>query len=264
MGKHEGVDARSVVEELARTGVVKLERAFSADDAARMRDVVWNELSRRYQIERGDPSTWNRHEPTGLKSTKKSLTFAPICGPVVAVVLDELFGAGRWERPKQYGNVLVTMPNATEWRVPHEIWHADFPPTLPADRITVVKVWALFDDVEAGGGGTPQLAGSHALFARYLAHTDERDYERVKLGFLRSHPWLKELSNDNGDPERNAVFMDQPTLIDGVLLRVIECTGKAGDVYVTHPWTFHSIAANATERPRLMRSAAIWRSARVR
>ena len=44
--------------------------------------------------------------------------------------LDELFGTGCWEPPKQYGNVLVTMPNTDEWRVPDEIWHADFPPTL--------------------------------------------------------------------------------------------------------------------------------------
>ena len=37
--------------------------------------------------------------------------------------------------------------------------------------------------------------------------------------------------------------------VDGVCLRVVECTGRAGDVYVTHPWVFHSIASNASTRP---------------
>ena len=144
--------------------------------------------------------------------------------------------------------------------MPHRIWHPDFPPTLPAGRVTVVKLWALFDDVDPGGGGTPQLAGSHLAFARYLARTGEPDYKRAKLGFLDSDPWLKTLTRDDGAPDRNACLMDG-TDVDGVRLRVVECTGRAGDVYVTHPWVFHSIASNASTRPRLMRSVAIWASA---
>jgi hypothetical protein len=179
-----------------------------------MRDVMWNELSRRYAIERDDPATWNRHEPTGLTSTKKSRAFMPMCGPVVSEILDALLGRGCWTPPKHFGNVLVTMPNASGWRVPHKIWHSDFPPSLPADRLVAVKLWALFDDVEPGGGGTPQLAGSHALFARYLARTGERDYKRAKFGFLDSDPWLKALSRDDGDPARNETFM-AATEIDG-------------------------------------------------
>lgn len=46
--------------------------------------------------------------------------------------------------------------------------------------------------------------------------------------------------------------------IDGLPAQVIECTGRAGDVHITHAWVFHSIAANATAMPRFMRSAAIY------
>ena len=183
-----------------------------------------------------------------------------MCGAVVAEVLDLLFGAGQWRRPKHYGNVLVTMPTTGVWRVPHKVWHPDFEPTLPPDRLTVVKLWALFDDVDAAGGGTPHLAGSHLAFSRYLARTGESDYKRAKFGFLNSHPWLQALTRDDGDPDRNERFMVTGTDIDGVKLRVVECTGKSGDVYLTHPWVFHSIAGNASHRPRLMRSFAIARS----
>jgi ectoine hydroxylase-related dioxygenase (phytanoyl-CoA dioxygenase family) len=152
---------------------------------------------------------------------------------------------------------LVTMPNATEWRVPHKIWHSDFQPTLPTDHLAVVKVWALFGDVAPGGAGTPQLCGSHRAFARYVETTGETDYKRAKFGFLKSHPWLRALSTDDGSPDRNATFMT-PTDVDGVPMHVMECTGNAGDLYITHPWTFHTIATNATPTPRLMRSFPIW------
>jgi ectoine hydroxylase-related dioxygenase (phytanoyl-CoA dioxygenase family) len=180
-------------------------------------------------------------------------------GPVIAAALDDLLGGDGWTPPRTFGNVLVTMPNTTAWRVPHKIWHSDFEATAPCDELFAVKVWALFDDVEAGGGGTPQLLGSHRLFARYLTTTDDHDYKAAKFGFLRSHPWLRSLTQDVGDPDRNERFMAADTAVDGVALRVVECTGRAGDVYLTHPWVFHSIAANAQRRPRLMRSFAVRR-----
>jgi hypothetical protein len=242
-----------------RTGVIKLAAAFPAASAGGMRDVVWRELRDRYRIERDDPSTWDRHPPVGLRSSKRSRAFAPMCGPHLAAALDELFGVDGWTPPKTYGNVLVTMPNATAWRVPDRLWHSDFEATAAPDELFAVKVWALFDDVEAGGGGTPQLLGSHRLFARYLATTDVHEYKAAKFGFLRSHPWLHALARDNGDPDRNERFMAADTDVDGVAVRVIECTGRAGDVYITHPWVFHTIAANAQRRPRLMRSFAVRR-----
>jgi hypothetical protein len=148
-----------------RDGILSLRGAFGADDAACMVDAMWKELYRRYGIDRADPSTWDRHPPTGMRSSKKSRAFEPICGPTLAGALDDLFGADRWEPPKNMGNVLITMPNATDWRVPHRIWHSDFEPTLPTDRLAALKVWALCGPLAPGGGGTPQLAGSHRLFA---------------------------------------------------------------------------------------------------
>lgn len=243
-------------EEFATTGILRIEGAFDDSAAARMCDVIWAELADRHGIERDDPSTWDRHQPTGLRTSKRSKAFAPILGPPLRDALDGLFGPGGWQRPRTFGNVLVTMPTATRWRVPHRVWHSDFQPTLPADRLVAVKLWALCDDVGPGGGGTPQLVGSHRAFARYLATTDERDYKRTKLGFLASHPWLRMLTTGNGGPSRDATLMAGADL-DGVHVSVVETTGRAGDVWITHPWVFHSIAVNASDRPRLMRSVAV-------
>ena len=172
-----------------------------------MRDVVWAELAQRHDMDRDVPSTWTTLEPTGLKTSKQHRAFAPICGPRLTAALDDLFGADRWVPPKQFGNVLVTLPNATSWRVPAKVWHSDFPPTLPRDELRAVKVWALLDDIDAGGGGTPQLAGSHRAFAQYLERTGDVDYKRAKFGFLDSHGWLQLLTHDDGTEHRNDVLI---------------------------------------------------------
>lgn len=246
--------------EFERTGIVKLDGVFSAAEASRMRDVVWSELRHRHGIERDDPTTWNRHPPTGMKSSKKHRAFEPIFGPAMAGALDGLFDADGWRMPKHYGQVLITMPNTRSWRVPHRLWHADFQYHAAPGDLFAVKYWALFGDIEPGGGGTPQLAGSHVAMARYLEgrEGDEREYKRARDGFLRSHDWLRALIREDDDPDRNARFMDADFDLDGLPVRVIECTGKAGDVYVTHPWVMHSIAHNARKEPRLMRSHAIY------
>ncbi len=242
-----------------RDGLVKVSGAFSHDDAVRMQQVLWRELERRHGMVRDDPSTWTVLAPTKLVSTKESRVFDPICSPAVVAILDQLMGAGRWRRPEQFGNVLVTMPGPAPWRVPHAIWHSDFEPGFPPDELFAVKLWALCDDLEPGGGGTTQLAGSHRLFGRFLETTDDRRYKEVKFAFLRSHPWLRALTRDDGEPDRNERFLDVDVDIDDLPMRVVVLTGRAGDVFVTHPWVFHSIATNARERPRFMRSVALYR-----
>ena len=239
-----------------RNGILKLEGAFSDDDAVVMRDAFWHEMSSRYGVRGDDPSTWDLHPPNGLKSTKKSRAFDPILGPVLRGALDDLFGAGSWQEPKHMGQVLVTMPNATEWRVPHKIWHSDFEATHTGKRLFALKWWTFFDVVEPGQAGTPQLAGSHNLFARYLQMCEDREYKRARDSFLRSHEWLRGLIKDDGSPDRNERLMTEAQ-VDGLPVRVVELTGRPGDVFLTHPWVFHSIAVNARSTPRMMRSGAI-------
>lgn len=249
------------VDEFWATGIVRVRGAFTSDEAAAMRDTLWRELRTRYGIERHDRTTWDRHPPTGLKTSKKSKVFAPILGPAVAGALDQLFSPSTWSRPKHTGQVLVTMPGpATEWRVPWHLWHADFQYDAPFRPLFAVKYWALFGDAEPGGGATVQLAGSHRLVARYVEGlTDEREYKRVRDGFMRSHPWLRALRTADDDPDRNGRFMGADVDVEGVPLRVVECTGLAGDVYLTHPWVMHAIAPNVRSEPRLMKTAPIHR-----
>ena len=231
-----------------RDGIVKVPSAFSADDAARMRDALWDELSERYGMDRADRSTWTPARPTGLKSTKSSRAAHAILGPRVRSALDGLLG--QWLEPKHQGQVLVTMPEGGQWAVPHRQWHTDvgFDETPQA-----VKIWALLGDLEPGGGGTPQVAGSHKVVERFLTTTEEREFKAVRDEVLRSDPWFRNLTS-----EQRTVDPMAPADLDGLPVRVIELTGQAGDVYLTHPWILHSIAPNAADAPRMMRSRFIY------
>jgi ectoine hydroxylase-related dioxygenase (phytanoyl-CoA dioxygenase family) len=231
-----------------RDGIVKLPSAFPADAAARMRDALWNELSARHGMDRADRSTWHPTRPTGLKTAKSSRAALAVLDPKVRSALDGLLGA--WDEPEHAGQVLVTMPESVPWSVPHRQWHTDvgFERTQEA-----VKIWALLGDLEPGGGGTPQVAGSHRIIERFLTTTDEREFKAVRDQVLRSDPWFRNLTS-----ERREVDPLAPAELDGLPVRVVELTGQAGDVYLTHPWILHSIAPNATDAPRMMRSRFIW------
>jgi hypothetical protein len=244
MGRMLTADEQEV---FARDGIVKIPSAFPSDAAARMRDVLWGELAARHGMDRDDRSTWTPARPTGLKTTKSSRTANAILGPRLRSVLDGLLG--EWVEPRHQGQVLVTMPEGVQWAVPHRQWHTDVGFEEPT---YAVKIWALLGDLAPGGGGTPQVAGSHRVIERFLTTTGEREFKAVRDQVLRSDPWFRNLTS----PERTVDPM-QPADLDGLPVRVVELTGRAGDVYVTHPWILHSIATNATDVPRMMRSRFI-------
>ncbi|WP_329005003.1 phytanoyl-CoA dioxygenase family protein [Kribbella sp. NBC_00709] len=231
-----------------RDGIVKLPSAFSADDAARMRDTLWRELSERHGMDRDDRTTWTPLRPTGLKSTKSSRAANAVLSPRVRSALDGLLG--EWLEPKHQGQVLVTMPEGVPWVVPHRQWHTDVGFEDPPEA---VKIWALLGDLEPGGGGTPQVAGSHKVIERFLTTTEEREFKAVRDDVLRSDPWFRNLTS-----EERTVDPMEPAELDGLPVRVVELTGQAGDVYLTHPWILHSIAPNAADAPRMMRSRFIY------
>jgi ectoine hydroxylase-related dioxygenase (phytanoyl-CoA dioxygenase family) len=51
--------------------------------------------------------------------------------------------------------------------------------------------------------------------------------------------------------------MTEGTRIDDVDLRVVELTGRAGDVFVMHCDTFHAAAPNRQEEPRMMATTIV-------
>jgi hypothetical protein len=247
-------------------GYVRIPAAFGLEDATAMRAVLWRELHQRYSILEHDRATWTVERPSGLKNTKRHRAFDAIGSQATTAACDELLGAGAWMRPATWGQVMVTFPSASQrWVVPHGLWHVDF--NYDADTtgpLFGLKVLAFFGDVAARGGGTLLIARSHKVVSRYLdGQPDEvrADFRRTRLDFMRHHPWLRALASPDYDQERTARFMDEDGDVDGIATRVVELTGRAGDLVITHPWTVHHVAYNTNDYPRLMRGQSIQRLA---
>lgn len=238
--------------ELERLGLTRVPSAFPADAAARMCEHLWDALARRHGIAQGARATWTVEEPRHLQALRHAHAFDAIASPQLLAVLDEVLGADAWQRPKQWGVPLVTFPRDGVWHVPHQRWHFDWPVCGAARPLPGLKVLAFLAPVEAGGGGTLVLAGSHQLVERSTSpDAPPRPGRAVRTALLASHPWLAELASATGGTERTERLL-RGAVIDGVEAHVAELTGSPGDVVLLHPWMLHAAAPNCGSAPRMM------------
>jgi len=238
------------------SGFVRVPDVFSAADAGRMCERIWQELARRHGIRREARGSWSVDQPRHLQALRRSGAFDALASPVLIDAVDRLLGAGRWQRPRHWGDPLVSLPRAgPEWTVPYLQWHIDWPARGSARPLFALKVLAFAGPVAAGGGGTLILAGSHLLVERLVEKLppDDRGHSsRVRELLARAHPWLRSLVENQPCGDRIQRFMRDGAVLDGVMVRVVELTGGPGEAIVFHPWLFHAPASNCSSEPRLM------------
>ena len=143
-----------------------------------------------------------------------------------------------------YPHILFTPPNATEWFVPHSVWHVDVP-RMPNCPMPGVQIFTFLDRVVTGGGGTLVVAGSHR-FVNENRRISSADVKRK----LKHIPYFRDLFSATY-PDRQR-FLSEPVHVDGVDLQIVELVGKPGDVYFTDMRVLHNAAPNAAQVPRLM------------
>ena len=239
-------------------GYVRLDGAVPTADVAQMHNRVWKLLEKRGEM-RDAPSTWVSGYSSKLQTLKHE-RFKPDDSAVVSAALDAVFAGNQRQRPTSWGQHLVTFPHgAGPWLLPHNVWHFDHPYLNPG-KIWGVNVFLLIDDVEPQGGGTVVVRSSPLLMDRMLANVPLINKHSVQnKAFLQSHSWLRGLKTrkQNRTVERNNAYMARDTDIDGIATRVVELTGKAGDVFLSHPALCHAPAPNVSNRPRMMRTQRV-------
>jgi hypothetical protein len=247
---------RSAISDFESSGFVRVPGAFSAAVAAGICERIWQELARRHGIRREGRESWTVDQPRHLQALRRSGAFDALASPILIDVVDRLLGAGSWQRPRHWGDPLISLPRAgSEWTVPYLQWHIDWPARCPAHPLFALKVLAFAGPVAAGGGGTLILAGSHLLVERLVEQlpADDRGHSSRVRGLLaRAHPWLRSLVENQPCGDRIQRFMHDGAVLDGVVLRVVELTGGPGDAVVLHPWLFHAPASNCSGEPRFM------------
>lgn len=262
-----------VLESFATTGVVKLQGVFSPEDAEVMREVVWRDLYHTDGVLGEDRTTWHRSTPLRkLARAKRDPSFRVILGEPLRQLADALLGEG-WAPTAGLGQLLVSFPDTERWHLPGRdgFWHSDLGDrTNVDDPLPSVRIFAVFGDVPARGGGTLLVTGSDRMIMRYVkTHPGVERSLKAEVAWNKAIPWLAELTltevpterDHERDEDRRRRFMDLVTDIDGVPAQVIEACGRPGDVYVCAPWTIHCKPPNASDSPRFLRAVSLHRKA---
>jgi Phytanoyl-CoA dioxygenase (PhyH) len=241
-------------------GWLRVPGAFDQIAAEAMRTTVWRALAET-GIERNRPSTWPIERPVHLQRLKDDPVFAAVGSARLLAAIANLLDGGGGDPPANWGALFVAFPSAAPWHIPSKGWHADANYRAPVSPARGVRSFALLGDVEAKGGGTLFLSGSHRLIHNWFRENpppaDARSADLRRL--LLAHPYLRDLHAEGDPAERAARFMERNEIWGGVRLRVIEQTGRAGDVLLAHPLLLHVAAPNNGAQPRFLLSGGVTR-----
>jgi Phytanoyl-CoA dioxygenase (PhyH) len=205
------------VDSFVRDGYVTVRQAVDADTAAACRELIWAAMGRR-GVRQEDRSTWTLLA-AGMRGLSGEPFTAAYLAPALTAAYDELIGPGRWQPPVDIGeSVVVRFPSEDRANVGYHI-EGSYPG--PAGEHWWVNVRSrargllallLFTDVGPDDAPTRLIRGSHLTVARFLAPYGE------------------------AGTDADAEFWHPSTLCRPVA----HATGKAGDVFLCHPFIVHT------------------------
>src|ERR1700682_1918261 len=249
-------------DEFARSGILRIPDAIAQRDAAKMCDVVWTALQRRYEIRRDVPDTWKARRISGMHDLPRSETFAQIGSPQVREALDALLGRRSWEPPERWGSVVTFPESHDRWDVPRQGWHLDFPAKRSLRGLFCMRLFTCLAKLPKGGSGTLFAEGSHRLVDGLceIEGVEKLKSADARNALIRRYSWVRDLCSRDGAAGRIERFMERSEASNDIELRVIEMTGEPGDVLLAHPRLLHAGAKNCTSVPRLVLSSIVHRS----
>lgn len=213
-----------------RDGFVRIDAAFPTDLAAQCREVLWRDSGCRED----DPATWTR-PVVRLGNYSQAPFRAAAQSPQLHAAFDDLVGPGRWLPCGSLGTFPVRFPSDQD---PGDAgWHIDpsFGYETPdflrwrtniRSKGRALLMLFLFSDVDEDDAPTRLRVGSHRDIARQLApHGDAG----LTLGELAADGFA-------GSAHRPEAL----------------ATGRAGTVYLCHPFIVHAAQPHRGTQPRFM------------
>lgn len=216
--------------EFIHNGFVRVDNAFPAELAEEVRRILWSDLG----LDRDDPSTWT--QPVirlGMYSQKPFIDAANTVR--LHGLFDQLVGDDNWMPCRSMGTFPVRFPAAgdpgdTGWHVDASFSGADATNYFEwrvnyKSKGRALLMLFLFSDVTEVDAPTKIRIGSHLDVAALLKPAGEEG-----LSFTELAESLSRL------PERD----------------VTTATGKAGTVYLCHPFIAHASQPHRGTQPRFL------------
>lgn len=210
-------------------GYVRIDRAFSLEVAAECLRVLWRDIG----ADPDDPSSWTK--PVVWLGGYHDQPFRDAANsPKMVSALDQLIGPGRWAPLGGLGTFPVRFPTDqdtgdTGWHIDASFPSDDDPNDFLTWRVNIhskgrsLLALFLFTDVGESDAPTRIRAGSHIDIARLLAPAGDEGVAIKDIDYSRT--------------------ADRPEIL---------ATGKAGTVYLCHPFLVHAAQINKGSRPRIM------------
>ncbi|WP_030144953.1 phytanoyl-CoA dioxygenase family protein [Spirillospora albida] len=214
-----------------RDGFIRLEGAFPRDLAAECRAILWRDTG----CDPADPATWTK-PVIRLAHYVQEPFQAAANTPELHGAFDELVGEGAWAPCRAMGTFPVRFPS--DEPPGDDGWHIDtsFPGDDPADFMTyranlaskgrALLMLFLFSDVGDDDGPTRIRVGSHLDVPPILAPAGEAGLAFMELA------------------ERAVPATEHRP--------VAHATGRAGDVYLCHPFLVHAAQEHHGTEPRFL------------
>ncbi|MCY9783706.1 phytanoyl-CoA dioxygenase family protein [Nocardiopsis sp. EMB25] len=227
------------VERFITDGFLHLEEAFPRELADEARAIMWEATGK----DPDDPTTWD--EPVVRLNTFAQQPFYLAANTDrLHAAFDRLVGPGRWQEVMGLGTFPVRFPHPEApgddgWHIDAG-WHPEL--VRMAGREHEID-WASFD---WGGFRTNLRSRGRALLMLFLFSDVEADDAptRIRVGSHLDVPRsLEPLGEEGGNVTGAEESAHRPIAL---------ATGRAGDVYLCHPFLVHGAQPHRGTRPRFM------------
>lgn len=218
------------IEQFINDGFIRIDHAFATDTAEAALEILWGDLP----CKKSDPETWT--EPVirlGMYSQQPFID--SVNSPGLHSIFDQLIGEGKWLPCMSVGTFPVRFPADKDSNDTGKHVDASFPGEDPSNymewRVNVkskgraLLMLVLFSDVSELDAPTIIYKGSHLDVARLLEGEGEQG-----LAFMELAGRLESL------PRRDEML----------------ATGKAGCIYLCHPFLVHAAQAHHGRTPKFM------------
>lgn len=222
------------IEHFIEEGFCTLRGAFTCQQASAAADCVWERMEKKAGIHRCNPLTWPPSYDIEEQLTNPEVLSC--FNDSVAAAVEQLVGRGRWLGDRRWGFWPVNFSYGADlpYDYPTTSWHIDgnwFRHTVDCPKQGLLII-GLFTDIKPRWGGTILSLGSHKRTARVLAEHPE--------GISHLDLFREVLSEPLGN--------------------FYEITGQAGDIFLAHPFMFHTRGYKHGGPPRIISNteAGLW------
>lgn len=222
--------SKKEIEQFVHNGFVRIDNAFSRETADAVVNILWNDLP----CDRVDSSSWT--EPVIRLGMYTQPPFVEsVNSEKLHLIFDQLIGKDKWIPCRSVGTFPVRFPSVLEPNDTGKHVDVSFPGKDPdnyfewranvSSKGRALLLLVLYSDVGENDAPTIIYQGSHLDVARLLAKEDD-----FGLSFMELAGKLNDL------PQRKEVY----------------ATGKAGTVYLCHPFVVHSAQPHRGTAPKFM------------